>query len=94
VYALLFDGFKSTDPFLEGSDVYQYLIKAKLIGPKINPEKRLYAKDVPKFGRQIDLINFILRLVLRILGPNRYFNLMRYAAHVSSIREQVGVFRR
>lgn len=94
VYSLLFERFESVDPFLEGSDVYQYLLKAKLIGPKINPEKRLYAKDVPNFGRQIRAIDFILRLTLKIIGPSRYFNLMRYVAHVSSIREQVGVFRR
>lgn len=94
VYSLLFDKFESSDPFSADSDAYQYLIKSKLVGRKINPEKRLYAKDVPKFEKQIRAINFVLRLTLKIVGPSRYFNLMRYAAHVSSIREQISIFRR
>lgn len=94
VYALLFDLFNSNDPFSKSSDIYQYGIKHNLIGLKFLPEKRLIAKDMTSFGRQINLINTILKLTLKILGPNRYFNLMRYMTYISSIRHQNGVFKR
>jgi hypothetical protein len=94
VYALLFDNFKSENPFSKNSDIYQYGKKNNLIGSKYSVDKRLFAKDVASYSTQINIINFFLRLALRVLGPNRYFNLMRYLGYISSIRNQSGVFKK
>jgi len=93
VYAVLYPGFHDADPFKSGSDIYKYGISQGLIGKSIDPERRLFAKDLAKYGAQVKLIDAMLRFALRILGPGRYFSLMRYLAYISSIRQQDGVFK-
>ncbi len=92
VYALLFDSFTDNDPFQEDSDIYRYGMRRGLISKSIRPGKRLFAKDIAQYGLQIRMINVALRAVLSVIGPMRYFNLMRYLAYISSIRQQTGVF--
>lgn len=94
VYALLFSGFNDDDPFKAGSDIYSYGIKHGLVGKGVVPEKRLVAKDIAKYGFQVKMIDFALRVALKLVGPGRYFSLMRYLAYISSIRQQDGVFKR
>jgi hypothetical protein len=36
----------------------------------------------------------LLRVALRVLGPNRYYMLMRYLSHISSLRNQTDMFGR
>jgi hypothetical protein len=41
-----------------------------------------------RHGLEIRLLSYAFRFALWVLGPNRYFVLMRYLAHASSIRNQ------
>lgn len=93
VYSVLFSDFVDVDPFRKDSDIYRYGKINCLIGEKYGPEKRLFAKDIERYGFQVKIINFALSAILRILGPGRYFSLMRYLAFIASIREQGGVFK-
>jgi hypothetical protein len=54
--------------------------------------KRHTFQDVGKYKGPIRLIHVLLRCALRMLGPNRYYILMRYLGHISSLRNQVEMF--
>lgn len=92
VYALNYTGFMDDDPFMVGSDIFKYAIARRLAPAFAKPPKRATADDLAHHGMQIRLIDLTLRFVARIIGPYRYFNLMKYLAHISSIRHQHGVF--
>lgn len=64
----------------------------RLTGARTETAKRQIFKDMSSYGPQIKVINKMLRLALFVLGPDRYFNLMRYLAHISSLRNQVDMF--
>jgi hypothetical protein len=49
---------------------------------------RMTAGDLSRHGWQVRVITWGFRIALKVLGPNRYFLLMRYLAHASSIRNQ------
>lgn len=93
VYATLPLSFPDANPFSAQSAVRQYAARRRLLNKNGQPSKRLTFKDVGKFERHERLIFAFLRLALRVLGPDRYFALMRYMAHISSIRNQAGVFK-
>ncbi len=76
------------DPWHPGSALMRFARRKRLIGPRITPAKRLIATDMGKYGLQLKVFAALFRLALRVLGPNRYFTLMRYLAHASSIRQQ------
>jgi len=50
---------------------------------------RVTAGDMSRYGLQIRVLSYGFKLALWILGPNRYFVLMRYLAYASSIRNQL-----
>jgi hypothetical protein len=93
VYATLPLLFPDANPFSPQSAVRQYAARRRLLNNNGQASKRLTFKDVGKFERHERLIFAFLRLALRVLGPDRYFALMRYMAHISSIRNQAGVFK-
>ena len=76
------------NPWSRDSALMRLAYGKRLIGPKITKAKRLTANDMSAFSRPIQLLAYMFRLALRVLGPNRYFTLMRYLAHASSIRQQ------
>jgi hypothetical protein len=59
-----------------------------LLGSRVTKAKRLTAHDIGQYSSYIKIIGFILKILLKLLGANRYFLLMRYLGHVSSIRNQ------
>jgi hypothetical protein len=93
VYATLPQMFPEANPFSPQSAVRQYAARRRLLNKDGLPSKRLTFKDAGKFERHERWIFTLLRLALRVLGPDRYFALMRYMAHISSIRNQAGVFK-
>lgn len=94
VYATLQrEMFPDANPFAAGSAVRRYAERRRLLNKNGLPSKRLTFKDAGRFERQERFIFVLLRIALRLLGPDRYFALMRYMAHISSIRNQAGVFR-
>jgi hypothetical protein len=56
------------------------------------PVKRHNFHDMASYGLQVNIINGLLKFCLRVVGPERYFNLMRYMAHISSLRNQAALF--
>jgi hypothetical protein len=93
IYALHFEAFSDDDPFSSTSDVYRYALRNHLLQRESKQSKRTTADDLAAHGFEVRLINILLRIVARIVGPRRYFNLMKYAAYISSIRSQYGVFK-
>ncbi len=78
--------FTDTDPFKIGSDAYQFAAKHHLFGKPV-----LGGKTFRDLESQSGLIRWALlglKILQRILGANRYFDLMRFLAYISSIRVQ------
>ncbi len=93
-YAALEDTFTDVkNPFSSNLRVYAFAIKHRLALRKFQPAQRYTFKDMDKFSSAINIINMFLRLLLRVVGPNRYFSLMKYLVHVSSIRNQRDVLK-
>lgn len=80
------------NPFRVNGDVINFAKKYGLLIKKNNASKRHTFKDLSSYSFQIKVINIILRFTLYLIGPERYFNLMRYLAHISSLRNQVDMF--
>lgn len=92
VYAIRFTEFSDPDPYQQNSDVYRYALKHRLTGRAVASAKRYTANDLSSFSGPVRVLNMLLGLAFRLLGPVRYFNLMRYLGHISSIRNQKDVF--
>jgi len=76
------------DPFQSSSALMRFARAKRLVGRSIGKATRMTAGDMSRHGLQIRVLSYAFRLALRVLGPNRYFLLMRYLAHASSIRNQ------
>jgi hypothetical protein len=76
------------DPFRPESALMRFARAKRLVGPSIGKAARVTAGDLSRHGLQIRVLSYAFKLALRVLGPNRYFILMRYLAHASSIRNQ------
>jgi hypothetical protein len=93
VYAALESKFSlSEDPFSHGSSLQRFAIAHGLAGKKYNMSKQPTFNEIGTYSKSVHAISIGLRFVLRVIGPNRYFFLMRYLAHISSIRNQSDVF--
>lgn len=86
--------FSSVRPFDSGGVVHVFAMKHGLLEKSNQANARASFQDASKFGWQRKVILRFLKLVLKLIGPTRYFALMRYLAHVSSIRNQSEIFLR
>lgn len=95
-YASLKDTeFQTEDnPFSADGQVKRFAKRNGLLIKGNAKSTRHIFRDMSAYGLQIRIILKALRLVLLLLGPERYFNLMRYLAHVSSLRNQGAMFRK
>lgn len=80
------------NPYRSNGPVMRFGKSHRLVGAPGQAVKRQIFKDMNSYGSQIKIINMMLRFSLFILGPYRYFNLMRYLAHISSLRNQTSMF--
>ena len=72
------------DPFMSGSGTYkEYLKRNKLLEspPSVKP-------TVAGFSKKIKKANFVLKAMCRIIGIDRYNNLMLYLRNMAVIRKQ------
>lgn len=76
------------DPFQPDSALVRFARSKRLVGPRVRKVARETAGDLARHRSEAKLLSYAFRLALRLLGPNRYFLLMRYLAHASSIRNQ------
>ena len=92
-YAALESRFpKGENPFCHGSALQQFALAHGLASKKYKASPRPTFKEMEDYSREARIISLILRNILRAVGPNRYFSLMRYLAYISSIRNQADVF--
>lgn len=90
---LKYTAFKDeVNPYRSNGPVMRFGKTYRLVGSKSQAESRKIFKDLAAYGYQIRIINKMLKITLFLLGSDRYFNLMRYLAHISSLRNQVEMF--
>lgn len=84
--------FSENNPFEARGKVFEFAKKTGLLVKGNVKSKRHIFRDLSAYGTQIKIILMGLRVALYVLGPERYFNLMRYLAHISSLRNQAKIF--
>jgi hypothetical protein len=87
------DMFEKDNPFEVNNNFRKFVKKNGLIELKqtIN-HKRMTFKDLESYKNQEKFFLIGLKLILRLLGPEKYFSLMRYLPYISSIRNQKKLF--
>lgn len=76
------------DPFLSNGPVYIFADTNKLLSTKPPVVAHANFKTQVVYSKEQRLITAIFRWALRLLGPDRYFILLRYLAYYSSIFNQ------
>jgi hypothetical protein len=84
----------AVNPFASYGPVHQFAQEFRLVSPEQAATTHANFKVQVNYSRQQKLISGTFRLVLRLLGPDRYFNLMRYLAHYSSLLNQGDLLRK
>jgi hypothetical protein len=84
----------ATNPFISNGAVHRFAQKHRLISSEQVATTHANFKVQTRYHRQQKIITSAFRLALRILGPDRYFNLMRYLAHYSSLLNQGNLLRK
>ena len=75
------------DPFAASGAWARYAAKHRLTAGKVLPHKASWS-EFSGTDRRVEAVHRLLRLALRVLGPNRYELLMRYLGHISVLRNQ------
>lgn len=92
-YAALESKFpREENPFAHNSAVQRFAVSQGLVKKSLKIAVRPKFSQCSEYSKEINIISFVLRNILRLVGPNRYFYLMNYMAHISSIRNQCGLF--
>jgi len=95
-YSSMYESFIETkNPFDSEGDVAKFARKNNLLGNKLRPLgyiKNALNENTP-YSLQIKILNISLRLVLYLVGPNRFFLLTRALVFFSSPRRNKGLWR-
>jgi hypothetical protein len=93
-YAAVADEFDDNiNPFDSNGMINQFISKNYLLEKWNNSYKPEGFGDIPKNSGKFKLIYFWLRLILRIMGPNRFYNLSRLFVYLSSYRQNRGLWK-
>jgi hypothetical protein len=93
-FAALEDKFNASEnPFPVNSTVYSFALKHRLSLKNYHPMKRYTFRDSGEFSTAMRIINYGLYILLKVIGPNRYFLFMKYLTYISSIRNQRAVIK-
>ena len=79
--------FGPGDPFDAHGPFARYARRHRLVAGKLTPTKSTWREFNPD-DRRVQSVHRLLKLALRLLGPNRYELLMRYLAHIAVLRNQ------
>jgi hypothetical protein len=85
------DRFGSANPFDSNGPFYLWSRQNHLQSERdssANYNKKTYSKT----DSRVRFVNGMLRLILRLLGADRYSILMKYMSHVSNLRNQKDIF--
>lgn len=89
------DRFKDcSDPFMTNGPVYTFAGANNLLSFKPAIVAHANFKTTSGYSREQRIITKVFRWMLRLLGPDRYFTLLRYLAHYSSILNQADLLKR
>ncbi len=75
------------DPFDSNGPVGKFAKLNNLLEKNNTPYKANSFGDVPNHRREFLIINFFMRLILRLLGPNKFSNFSRLLVYLSSFRQ-------
>lgn len=78
---------RAGDPFDSNGLFYRFCKRNGLLSSKRGLQKTTWVHFDPS-DRRVLAVHRVLRLSLRILGPDRYELLMRYISHISVLRNQ------
>jgi hypothetical protein len=81
------------DPFDSRGVVGLFARKNFLYENKATPYKTSGFADIPKNKIQFEIIYFVMRLILRLAGPNRFQNFSRLLVYLSSYRQNRGLWK-
>lgn len=84
--------FPEPNPFARDGEVRRFAARHALLGKDGPAPRRETFQDLSSYRREQAIIFMLLRWALRVLGPTRYFNLMRFLGYVSSLRNQGQLF--
>lgn len=87
LYAMQGPRWAGENPFDAGSGFARYALRRGLVKDKVQPRKATW-KEFRPTDRRVAAVHFVLKLTLKLLGPNRYELLMRYLAHIAVLRNQ------
>lgn len=79
--------WQGQDPFDANGEFAAFAKKLRLVDGKATPPKTTW-KDFNPDDNRVEMVHRLLKVVLRMLGPNRYELLMRYVAHIAVLRNQ------
>ena len=79
--------FANHDPFDAHGPFAAFARRHRLVAGKLAPAKSTWREFNPT-DRRVQAVHRLLKLALRVLGPNRYELLMRYLAHIAVLRNQ------
>jgi hypothetical protein len=82
------------DPFMASGPVYIFAAVNNLLSFKPAVVSHANFKMSSSYSREQRIIATAFRWMLRLLGPDRYFILLRYLAHYSSILNQTDLLKR
>ncbi len=75
------------NPFDGAGQFAAFAKRMNLVAGKAPPAKATW-KEFDATDRRVEMVHRLLKIALRILGPNRYELLMRYLAHIAVLRHQ------
>jgi hypothetical protein len=91
LYSVNESSFHTSDPFVAGGEIHQWCKKKGFLGAADQSAKfnsRTYSSNDPR----IRAINFVLRMLLKVFGSNRYSMFLQYMSYISVMRNQKKIF--
>jgi len=87
IYAAHESSFSHEDPFRSNSEFYRFAKRLGLTAGRMQQPKVGW-NDLATEDRRVKAVHWMLRITLKLLGPNRYELLMKYLSFISILRHQ------
>jgi hypothetical protein len=87
LYSVHEPSFRNSDPFIADGRVHDWCKKHKLLGRKTTRSVVSSNQLNPQDWR-VKLIHFLLKFLLRMVGPDRYMLFNKYLSYISIMRNQ------
>jgi hypothetical protein len=92
-YAAVADDFNISNPFVAENKMERFISINHLNSKRDGQYKAEGVSDIPKYARRFRIINSMMRIALRYLGPNSFYNLSRLFVYLSSYRQNHNLWR-